>query len=139
MNLKTIFKFMTYNTKQKELIFKVVARQRKDFTVQDILQKTKGKVGLTTVYRCIDEMERDGSLTKSIGPDNTAFYHYLRPCKHDDHFYLRCDSCSKLTHIDCEHIGSLFEHIVDKHGFSPSKEHVIIAGTCKKCAKKEAK
>ena len=126
---------MTYNTKQKNLILDLIKKQDKSFSINDIHAKLNNQIGLTTIYRLVDKLVLDGALTKTIGPNNTTYYQYLEKCNHDNHFYLKCDKCNSLIHIDCECINTLTNHILDEHHFKSNKEHIIINGICASCRK----
>ena len=48
-------------------------------------------------------------MKKIIKNDNTTYYQYLGECHEKNHIYLKCDSCGKLTHVDCGCIKELTE------------------------------
>ena len=127
--------FMTYNTKQKDTILEVIQKQRKEFAIKDIYHELNGKVGLTTIYRLVDKLEKEGHLKKINHQDDTFYYQYLEECNEENHFYLKCDKCGNLIHIDCDCINDLYEHISHKHNFKLNKENIIINGLCSKCTK----
>lgn len=126
---------MSYNTKQKDLIMNIIKKKKNEFTVKDIYEEVKDSTGLTTIYRMIDKLVLDGILTKNISSDNITYYQYLEKCNHENHFYLKCEICGNMTHIDCDCIIDLTNHIFKEHKFKPSKDHIIINGICKKCSK----
>ena len=125
---------MTYNTKQKNDLLEIIKKEKHSFTVKDIYSKVNG-VGLTTIYRLVDKLVDEGVLTKNISKDNITYYQYLEECNHDNHFYLKCDNCGEMIHIDCDCIGELSEHISKEHKFKLSESHIIINGLCQKCSK----
>ncbi|MBR4830517.1 MAG: transcriptional repressor [Bacilli bacterium] len=125
---------MTYNTKQKDIILDKISKLEKDFTIKDIHNLLGSDVGLTTIYRLVNKLEEDGCITK-VGNDNTAIYHYTGKCEKENHFYLKCNKCGMLYHVDCDYADKLSKHILEEHGFIISKEHIIINGECKKCTK----
>lgn len=140
--MKMIFKlkesdFMrtSYSTKQKEIILDVIRKETKQFTIKDIYDKLNHTVGLTTIYRLVDKLIEDNILNKEIGKDNTTYYQYLDECNHDNHFYLKCDDCGKVIHIDCDCIKELSNHVYTHHKFITNKEHIIINGKCNNCLK----
>lgn len=142
--MKTIFKLgdymernSNYNTKQKELIRDIIKKQNKEFTIKDIYDDIKGSVGLTTVYRLVDKLVIDGVLNKTISSDNITYYQYLEKCDNENHFYLRCDKCGDMIHVDCDCIEELSDHIKNEHKFRLNREKVIINGICNKCIGKE--
>ena len=124
---------MSYNTKQKDLILDVLKKKNKEFTIKDIYDDLDKKVGLTTIYRFIEKLEKDNLVTKEINENNITYYQYLEKCEEENHFYLKCESCGTLIHVDCDCINDLTKHILVDHEFMLNKEHIIINGLCKKC------
>ena len=124
-----------YNTKQKEIILDIIKKQKKEFTIKDIYEEVKDVCGLTTIYRLVDKLTTNGILNKSIDNDNITRYSYLEECHHENHFYLKCNKCGNMFHIDCDCINELVNHIYDEHHFEMSKEHIIINGICSNCLK----
>lgn len=126
----------SYNTKQKDVILNAIKHQKQEFTIKDIYNQVKDSTGLTTIYRLVDKLVLDGRLSKYIGKDNNTYYQYLEECSESNHFYLKCEHCGDIVHIDCDCINDLSSHIFKKHKFKPNKEHIIINGFCEKCIKK---
>ena len=124
---------MSYNTKQKDLIINEIKKYNKNFTVKDIHNKLKNSVGLTTIYRVIDKLVEEGLINKYIDKDNITYYEYLEECSCHNHFYLKCEKCGTMEHVDCDCIEELSKHIVDEHNFLLNREHIIIKGICKEC------
>ena len=62
---------------------------------------------------------------------------YLAECNKDNHFYLKCDKCGTLIHVDCDCIEELTNHINNDHKFIPNKDHIIINGICNRCGGKK--
>lgn len=123
----------SYNTKQKAIILNIIKKEKKEFTIKDIYNQLDNTIGLTTIYRLVDKLVDDGRLSKNIGKDNTTYYQYLEECSENNHFYLKCEKCGNMIHVDCDCIGELSDHLFKKHNFRPSKEHIIINGICEKC------
>ena len=126
---------LNYSTKQKNKIIDVIKKQKGEFTIKDIYNNIKDDVGLTTIYRLVDKLIKEGSLIKNISEDNITYYQYLAKCMEENHFYLKCDKCGKVIHIDCDCISDLSKHILNDHKFTLSKEHIFINGICNKCIK----
>ena len=122
-----------YNTRQKDIIYNVIKKQDKEFTVKDIYKIVKDNTGLTTVYRFVDKLVDSGVLKKYVGEDNVLYYQYLESCDKSNHFYLRCSKCSRLIHVDCDCVKDLFKHIFDTHKFIPNDTQIVIDGVCNEC------
>ena len=123
----------SYNTKQKELILNVLKSKKKEFTIKEIYDEVKDQTGLTTIYRLVDKLVEDNIINKNIGKDNITYYQYLEKCDAHNHFYLKCEKCGKLEHVDCDCIMDLSKHISKDHNFKPNKENIIINGICENC------
>lgn len=129
----------SYNTKQKNEILSIIKKKKHEFTVQDILNDKDCTVGLTTIYRFINKMVLDGNISKSIGNDNVMYYQLLDECNKENHFYLKCESCKEMIHIDCDCINVLKEHISKEHDFSLSSNHIVVNGVCSSCMNRGGK
>lgn len=126
----------SYNTKQKDLIISIIKKQTHEFTIKDIYNEVSDKTGLTTIYRLVDKLVLEGTLKKYISKDNITYYQYLEKCDHDDHFYLKCENCGELIHIDCSSINELSNHLLKEHSFMINKKNIVINGLCNNCRKK---
>ena len=127
---------MSYNTKQKDIILNIIKEKKKAFTVKEIYEDLNKSIGLTTIYRLIDKLVNEKKVNKTLGNDNITYYQYLEECSNHNHFYLKCNNCGNMIHIDCDCISDLTKHISNKHEFSLTKDHIIIDGICKNCLKK---
>lgn len=123
----------SYKTQQKDIILGIIKKQKHEFTIKDIYESIKEEVGLTTIYRSVDKLVEEGRLNKTISSDNTTYYQYLEECNEENHFYLKCDKCGNLIHVDCDCIEELTNHILKNHKFKPNKSHIIIEGICNNC------
>ena len=140
MNMKNIFKLgdimrTVYSTKQKEKILDRIKRQEQEFTIKSLYEGLEKEIGLTTIYRFIDKMLEEGTLKKITGKGTQVFYQYLKKCPKENHFYLKCDQCGEMIHVDCDCIKELSSHIDKEHSFQLKEENIMIKGTCKKCLK----
>ena len=122
-----------YNTKQKELILSIIKKKKHEFRVKELYNDLNKEIGLTTIYRQIDKLVNEGRINKNINKDNITYYQYLEECNKKNHFYLKCDKCGNMTHIDCDCIEQLSNHIVKEHQFNLNKDCIIINGICKRC------
>lgn len=125
-----------YHTKQKDCIIDNIKKYNREFTIKELYTSMNKKVGLTTIYRLVDKLVSDGKLIKNITDDNITYYTYLEECNCLNHFYLKCNKCNRLIHIDCDCISDLTSHIKKEHNFKLDN-NVIIAGICYECINKE--
>ncbi len=125
---------MKYNTKQKELIYESIKNINKDFTAIDIYNIINKSVGLTTIYRYLNELVSSNHL-QNFFENNITKYHYLNHCDKINHFYLKCNICGMLIHVDCDCINDFEKHILKNHNFYIKEDNIILNGTCNKCYK----
>ena len=127
-----------YNTKQKDTILDIVSHMHHSFSVKDIYDQSSSVTSITTIYRLIDQLEKEGIIEKTVELDGSTNYQYIEKCN-CDHFYLKCEKCGKLTHIECDFINDLSNHVMSDHSFHLNKEHIIMNGVCNNCYQEEVK
>ena len=122
-----------YHTKQKDIIINCMKNINGEFTIQDVYLKLGKNIGLTTIYRLVNVLVDEGILHKVLKNHRVAYYEYLEKCDKDNHFFLKCDLCGAMEHVDCDCINELFSHILKKHKFQASHDQIIIKGYCQNC------
>lgn len=125
-----------YKTNSKICIMKYIRKINNTFTAQQLYNEiinNNEHIGLTTIYRFLDELTNNKVLKKFYDDNNVANYQYLEKCDKYNHFYLKCTNCGDLMHIDCDCILELQEHIYLKHKFKTNSKNIIIDGLCEKC------
>ena len=133
-----------YNTKQKEkLLDYLIKNKEKHTNVQEIsafLNAEGTPVGVATIYRQLDKLVDKGIVRKYAFDGKTcACYQYIdseRGCH--NHFHLKCLSCGRLIHLDCDHLAEISDHIAKEHGFQIDSSQTVFYGICSDCSKKKA-
>ncbi len=134
----------SYNTKRKEQILKALRASSELVSAHDIytrLTESGAEMNLTTVYRNLDAMTRDGVLMKYSDPNTgAASYKYAGEeggCL--GHLHAKCTECGKLVHLDCSFMHDTLEHAQREHGFFLSCEQTILLGVCAECREERGK
>ncbi len=126
-----------YNTRPLKLITEILAEKSgAHMTAEEILLALRERgenIGLTTVYRNVEKLVLSGEVRKYSGEGSACFGFSGEHCA--EHFHLKCSSCGKLLHIECDHIERLAEHITRHHGFSVDHTKTVLYGVCGDCAK----
>ena len=128
---------MSYKTKQRQQVLALVKEQNKDFTAKNLYDNSAGEIGLTTIYRSLESLEKEGIILRISSDKHAARYQYIEPCERVDHFYLKCEKCGKMEYVDCQRIQGLTAHLSKKHHFTPTNTNIIINGFCAKCSEKD--
>ncbi len=87
-------------------------------------------VGRATVFRTLDLLEKIGYLERVPNGDHWA-YTNCNPGEHNHH--LTCVSCGKIVSIKECPAKSFINELGKSTGFSISKHHLEILGTCPTC------
>lgn len=133
---------MKYKTNNKQSILNYILNYTSSFSAQELyflMKDNNENIGLTTIYRYLDELVTKNKLKKFYNEKNVAVYEYLNDCNCENHFYLKCSNCDKTIHVDCNHINIFSKHIMEEHNFLIDKNKLFIAGLCGDCRKSEGK
>lgn len=104
------------------------------------LEEQGHPVGVATIYRHLEKMEKDRLVRKFIVDGKAgACYQYVGEGAEDcsDHYHLKCERCGKLFHLECETLDTVGEHILQKHGFAVNSLKTVFYGVCKDCAEEK--
>ena len=131
-----------YKTKQQSAIKECLEMHKDGYvTVMDIenyLKENDCQVGLTTIYRHLEKMEKDGIVTKfSVEGQPGACFQYIEQGENQDCFYIKCEECGEVTKMECHHLAELYSHVNADHHFSINPKKTIFYGKCEKCGKCE--
>ncbi len=128
---------MKYHTSNRSHFLKTAQLFNEPFTAKDLYdlsRKNGNQISLSTIYRLLDEYSTEDTLRKTVDKDGTVKYFFFKPCNSIDHFYLKCEKCRRLTHIDCHHLHGFARHLAKKHSFQVSNCNLVISGLCSSCA-----
>ena len=126
----------SYRTEQREIIKNLLIKNKEKFIsaeeIMDYMKKNNQDVGLTTIYRFLNLLEKNNNVRIEIR-NHTKYYQYiLNECC--EHFHLKCKNCGKTIHLDCKEFSEVSKHIKNEHNFKLDY-NTIIYGTCNKCSK----
>lgn len=130
-----------YNTKQREEVLSFLQGMKGEHvTVNDICNHmtTAGlSVGMTTVYRHLEKMVKEGIVKKYVlDTSSAACFEYIDKsldCKNEGCAHLKCTSCGRLIHLHCNDLMSTKRHILEEHGFKADMTRTVIYGLCDDC------
>lgn len=129
-----------YKTKQRDLILQyLIDNKTNHVTVEDVvdhLKSTGTPVGKATVYRYLDKLVNQGDVRKYLLEDSGACYQYAAnndACAF--HFHLKCVTCKKLIHLNCNTMSGIEQHILAHHNFKIDSSKTVFYGQCEDCMK----
>ncbi|MFA6860154.1 MAG: transcriptional repressor [Clostridia bacterium] len=129
-----------YNTKQKQLLLEIlVENSEKCLSTNelfDICRSKKLDIGLTTIYRYLNDLEKKFKVIKYTNGNGESSYQLNKNnCGEDLH--LKCNCCGKVIHLDCEIIEELKKHVLNEHKFKIDTMKTVINGLCENCNRRE--
>ena len=131
----------TYHTKQQQSILEIMEKMEEKYvTAGEVLQALKeegAQVGLTTVYRRLDRLVKEGLVQKIVLDGNSgACYQYVGGKEETSHFLLKCEDCGEIQDMDCGHMSELYSHVLEEHHFNVNPHRTMFYGICEKCLQK---
>jgi Fur family peroxide stress response transcriptional regulator len=126
---------MNYS-KQREKILQVLKEHAIHPTAEDLLEllKTeKSNVGMTTLYRNLNQLANAGMIKRIDGLGICAHFDH-NTCEH--HHFL-CEKCGKVYDIPRNVAPNLIKNTQQVTGFEISDCDIIFHGTCDNCKKRK--
>lgn len=131
---------MAYMTRQQQAVLKCIESfPGGRATAMDLMQMLRQEgqtVGLSTVYRQLEKLVAQGKVHKLLTEEG-ACYQYCDKTVHRDCFLLQCEGCGAIFHMDCSHLGELYGHLLESHGFAINPRRTMFYGLCGKCREAE--
>ena len=131
---------MPYHTRQQQADLHCLEQRPEEALtaceIAEVLRQSSCPVGLATVYRQLERLERAGQIHR-VDTGEGAVYQF---CVHGSArgcFLLRCRSCGRMVHLDCAHLEALCHHLETDHRFRVDPRQTILTGLCAICAEKE--
>ena len=134
-----------YKTKQQELLFSYLREmQGRHFTAEDVrahFEQKEISIGIATIYRQLEKLVSEGKIQKYFIDEHSAacFEYAGEECRSEpgeEHFHLKCESCGRLIHLECEELSCLSEHLQKEHDFQLNPFRTVFYGICADCRKK---
>lgn len=125
-----------YKTKQKDLILAYLAGKKNQYVSVDMIAEClKGKVGITTIYRYLDKLIKEGVVLKhAISDSKNAYYQYLEPSENSlNQYNLLCVECGQILHLGCNYLDELSIYVQKELSFKIDNHKTIFNGYCENC------
>jgi len=136
--INTLKKLQLKATPKRIAILQVMAGQRRYVSPEEIWEQLASqfqKLGLPTIYRNLEELEKGGLISCIMRPNRRLYYFLCSNEKHHHHFI--CNNCNQVEDLDiC--IASDLENEVKKRFGGKVKSHILqVDGLCSACDQKE--
>lgn len=122
-----------YRTRQRDSILAYFsAHPESSFSAKDIIENAEIEAGEATVFRCLTHLAKEGYI-KKYSSDGGARYQYNPEGACNHHFHLKCITCGKIVHLNCDLMHAVSEHIESDHRFKVDVSRTVIYGRCEDC------
>jgi Fur family ferric uptake transcriptional regulator len=98
--------------------------------VHALLRERGSKIGLTTVYRALQTLSREGVVDAVRTSTGEQVY---RSCSRNHHHHLMCRFCARVIEVEGPAIEQWVTAVAGEHGFRDINHSVEIFGTCLSC------
>jgi Fur family ferric uptake transcriptional regulator len=129
-------------TVPREAIIDLLSRTSKHMSAKEIyaaLYKIYPGIGLTTIYRTLDLLERMGLINKFTFGDGQNRYEFKSGEKKEHHHHLICTKCGKIIDYsnfveeELRLVKKTEEILAKKYNFSIKDHNIEFLGLCEKC------
>ena len=123
-------------TRQRRVIVEVllsVDRALEPIEVYDLGRQSYPNLGLVTVYRTLENLEKLNLLQKVHQPQGCN--RYIQSAHGHQHLVI-CTSCGKVVYFDGFDLQQKFENVNDELGFQIDNHWFQLFGTCRRCQSK---
>lgn len=125
----------TRNTRQGDLVRAALAENdafRSAQTIHAGLRQSHASIGLSTVYRHLQNVADSGDADTLQTPEGEVLYRLCgRTARH--HHHLVCRRCGTTVEIEGRAVEKWAEKVADEHGFHDVDHTVELLGLCTEC------
>lgn len=126
---------MNYS-KQREKILDVLTNNPIHPTADELLEFLKeenSNVGLTTLYRNLNQMASAGMIKKIDGLEASAHFDHNT----FEHYHFICKECGKVFDIPSSVAPSVVKNTREATGFDIISHDIVFHGICSECKKRK--
>ncbi len=125
-------------TNQRKVVLETLYAHRKDhLTVDEVYQyvrETNPEVGLATVYRNIQILNRLGIIEKISFDDKDIRYEIFYEDSPLHHYHLICEQCGKVDELELDFLAHYKDFLKAEKNFEALEAQIKIYGLCRECA-----
>ncbi|QCX32732.1 transcriptional repressor [Caloramator sp. E03] len=101
--------------------------------IYDIVKKECPEIGLATVYRTLQLLEKMGLVCRMNFDDGCNRYELIHEEEDHQHHHLVCINCGNVEEVEGDLLETLEEKIEQKYDFKITNHSVKFFGYCSKC------
>ena len=125
---------MNYS-KQREIILDTLSKNAIHPTAEALLEFLKrddSNVGMTTLYRNLNQLADAGLIKKIDGLEPSAHFDHNT----FEHYHFICEKCKKVYDIPSSVAPDLVKNTTEATGFDITSHDIVFHGICSECKRK---
>lgn len=126
---------MNYS-KQREIILDTLSKNAIHPTAEALLEFLKrddSNVGMTTLYRNLNQLADAGLIKKIDGLEPSAHFDH----NNFEHYHFICEKCKKVYDIPSSVAPDLVKNTTEATGFDITSHDIVFHGICSECKRKD--
>lgn len=126
---------MNYS-KQREIILDTLSKNAIHPTAEALLEFLKrddSNVGMTTLYRNLNQLADAGLIKKIDGLEPSAHFDHNT----FEHYHFICEKCKKVYDIPSSVAPDLVKNTAEATGFDITSHDIVFHGICSECKRKD--
>lgn len=126
---------MNYS-KQREKILDILTNNAVHPTAEQMLkflEKEDSNVGITTLYRNLNQLSEAGVIKKIEGLDSSAHFDHNT----FEHYHFICEKCKRVFDIPSKVAPNLVKNTQSATGFDITDYDIVFHGICSECKKRK--
>ena len=126
---------MNYS-QQREIILDTLSKNAIHPTAEALLEFLKrddSNVGMTTLYRNLNQLADAGLIKKIDGLEPSAHFDHNT----FEHYHFICEKCKKVYDIPSSVAPDLVKNTTEATGFDITSHDIVFHGICSECKRKD--
>jgi Fur family ferric uptake transcriptional regulator len=100
--------------------------------ISDLLRERQSSVGLASIYRALELLDRLGLVKRFEVGEGTARYEPAHP-DGDHHHHIVCDNCGTVAPFEDEALEEVIHRLSERVSFNVAEHDVTLHGECPAC------
>jgi Fur family transcriptional regulator, ferric uptake regulator len=121
----------------RRAVVELLGDQHCCLTAQEIFDRLRAggrRVGIATVYRTLDQLTRDGLVSRVDLGEGTARFEPVH-AGGEHHHHLVCEGCGKVEAFADDELERALRKVERRTGYSVAGHDVVLRGACHDCAR----
>jgi Fur family transcriptional regulator, ferric uptake regulator len=121
----------------RRAVVELLGDQHCCLTAQEIFDRLRAggrRVGIATVYRTLDQLTRDGLVSRVDLGEGTARFEPVH-AGGEHHHHLICEGCGKVEAFADDELERALRKVERRTGYSVAGHDVVLRGACHDCAR----